>query len=123
MTIDQQLRVRALAKKCLRHHLIGSTKRQQLSVLHKRDATREFSSEINFMSYKNHSKPALRCESLNKLEQRDLMCQVDICRRLIEQKYLSALSESAREHDTTSLAARKLVEAPLGELRSIGLAH
>ena len=62
-------------------------------------------------------------ESLENSVELNLMFQIQINRRLVEQQNFGILRERAGKHDALALASAKLVESLAGERCSIGQQH
>jgi hypothetical protein len=59
-------------------------------------------------------------QSSNQLEERNLVCNVDVRRRLVEEQQFGLLRECSSEDNALSLTAREFIELPQCELRGIG---
>src|SRR5689334_9732221 len=88
---------------CRRSDCDGATVLQQQNLIG------EFSSQVDIMRYDYRRRVASIAPGANQLEHGSLMRQVEIRRRLIEQKYFGLRSQRARHHHPLSLAARQFI--------------
>ncbi|MDX2029706.1 MAG: hypothetical protein SF339_03485 [Blastocatellia bacterium] len=120
MGVHKQRQVEDLTEKGGGQDVARRAARDQGAVLEQGDAIGEFGCEIDFVCDDEASELFFAGQAPNECEQRDLVRDVRVGGRLIEQEKGSFLREGARENDALAFAARKLVEGASGELGGVG---
>ena len=73
------------------------------------------------MQHGQHRQAAIRLESPHGPQERDLVGEVHVQGRLVEQEQLRLLRERHRHQDTLALAAGQFVREPIREVNGVGV--
>ncbi len=85
------------------------------------DARRKRRRQVQVVEHGQHRQAAIRLESPHGPQQRDLVGEVHVQGRLVEQEQLRLLRERHGHQHTLALAAGQLVREPIREVNGVGV--
>ena len=121
VAVDEQRGFKQSAERFVGHHFARFAAGDQSPVFDQSHAVGEFRGQIYLVRDDQRAVVPLPSQVADEVEQRELMRDVRVGSRLVEQQQLRLLRQRPGERDALALSARQLVEPAVGKLRGVGV--
>ena len=105
-----------VAQQVFGEHLVRGSRRHDPAGPHRDQAARVARGEVEVVQHHHDRAAHLAVQALDEIEHVDLVGEVEVRGRLVEQDHVGALRERHRDPRTLALAAGELIQRPGGEL-------